>query len=123
MGWWFGRKSAAPDARPFVPAWLHNDAAEEGFARSYQAQFEEVYRKNPVGQRAVRLVAGMLGGLTVDGEPKAVALVRRDSLLESVAANLLLHGNAYVKLIADDSDRPQELCSLRPERVQVVSDE
>lgn len=22
------------DARPFVPAWLQNDAAEEGFARS-----------------------------------------------------------------------------------------
>ena len=36
--------------------------AEEGFARSYSAQFEEVYRRNPVGQRAVRLVAGMLGG-------------------------------------------------------------
>jgi hypothetical protein len=34
MGWWFGRKAAPADARPFVPAWLHNDAAEEGFARS-----------------------------------------------------------------------------------------
>jgi hypothetical protein len=34
MGWWFGRKSAPADARPFVPAWLQNDAAEEGFARS-----------------------------------------------------------------------------------------
>jgi hypothetical protein len=34
MGWWFGRKSAPADARPFVPAWLHSDAAEEGFARS-----------------------------------------------------------------------------------------
>jgi hypothetical protein len=30
MGWWFGRKSAPADARPFVPAWLNNDAAEEG---------------------------------------------------------------------------------------------
>jgi hypothetical protein len=34
MGWWFGRKSAPADARPFVPAWLCSDAAEEGFARS-----------------------------------------------------------------------------------------
>jgi hypothetical protein len=33
MGWWFGRKSAPADARPFVPAWLQNDAAEVGFAR------------------------------------------------------------------------------------------
>jgi len=36
MGWWFGRKSAPADARPFVPAWLHSDAAEEGFARSVE---------------------------------------------------------------------------------------
>ena len=34
MGWWFGRKSAPADARPFVPAWLTNESAEEGFARS-----------------------------------------------------------------------------------------
>jgi hypothetical protein len=33
MGWWFGRKSAPADARPFVPAWLcSSDAAEVGFA-------------------------------------------------------------------------------------------
>jgi hypothetical protein len=36
MGWWFGRKSA-PDARPFVPAWLTNESTEEGFARSADA--------------------------------------------------------------------------------------
>ena len=130
MGWWFGRKSAPADARPFVPGWasfgLRNESAEEGFARSYSEQFEEVYRRNPVGQRAVRLVAGMLGSLTVDvieGDAQAGQLVRADGLLESIAANLLLQGNAYVQLIADGSDRPVELCQLRPERVQVVSDE
>jgi HK97 family phage portal protein len=126
MGWWFGRKSAPADARPFVPAWLQSDAAEEGFARSYQTQFEEVYRRNPVGQRAVRLVAGMFGSLTVeaiDGDARAAELVQADGLLESIAANLLLHGNAYVQLIADGHDRPAELCLLRPERVSVVSDE
>ena len=42
MGWWFGRK-AAPDARPFVPAWLQSDATEVGFARSFHEQFEEVH--------------------------------------------------------------------------------
>lgn len=64
MGWWFGRKSAPADVRPFVPAWLSNDSAEEGFARSYDAQFEEVFRKNPVGQRSVRLAwpASLAGG-------------------------------------------------------------
>jgi len=82
-----------------------------------------VYRRNPVGQRAVRLVAGMLGCLTVDGDQRAVALVKGDGLLEGIAANLLLHGNAYVRLIADGRDRPAELVSLRPERVSVVCDE
>jgi hypothetical protein len=33
MGWWFGRKSAPADARPFMPPWLSNGLAEEGFAR------------------------------------------------------------------------------------------
>ena len=123
MGWWFGRKSAPADARPFVPAWLQSDAAEVGFARSYSEQVEEVYRRNPVGQRAVRLVAGMLGALTIDGDERAVALITRGGLLESITANLLLHGNAYVQLIADDRDQPAELCQLRPERVSVISDE
>jgi HK97 family phage portal protein len=128
MGWWFGRKSAPADVRPFVPAWLRNDAAEEGFARSYETQFDEVYRRNPVGQRAVRLVAGMLGGLTIDGPSTssgqtAVALVKASGLLEGITASLLLQGNAYVQLIAGADDQPLELCPLRPERVQVVSDE
>ena len=66
MGWWFGRKSAIPDAWPYVPSWLRGEAAGEvGFARSYQAQYDEVFRHNPVGQRAVRLVSGMLGSLAI----------------------------------------------------------
>ena len=127
MGWWFGRKSAPADARPFVPVWaslgLNTDSQEVGFARSYSEQFEEVYRRNPVGQRAVRLVAGMLGSLTVDGDERAVALVKGDGLLEAIAANLLLHGNAYVQLLADGRDAPEELLSLRPERVSAICDE
>lgn len=123
MGWWFGRKSAPADARPFVPAWLRNDSAEEGFARSYDAQFDEVYRRNPVGQRSVRLLAGMLGALTVDGNEQAVALIKAGGLLETITANLLLQGNAYVQLIADGFDQPSELYVLRPERVSVVCDD
>jgi HK97 family phage portal protein len=123
MGWWFGRKSAPADARPIVPAWLKDISAEEGFARSYSARFEEVYRNNPVGQRSVRLIAGMLSSLTVDGDERAVRLVKSGGLLEGVTANLLLHGNAYVQLIADSNDAPAELVQLRPERVSVVADD
>jgi len=122
MGFWFGRKSAAPDARALVPAWL-TAFESEGFARSYDRHFDEVYRRNPVGQRAVRLVAGMLGGLTFDGDRRAVELVQADGLLEGIAAQLLLHGNSYAQLIADEDGAPAEICLLRPERVSVVADE
>ena len=71
----------------------------------------------------MRLVAGMLGSLTIDGDERAVALVRADGLLESIGANLLLHGNAYAQLIVGDDGTPAEICLLRPERVSVVADE
>ena len=122
MGWLFGRKSAPADARAFVPAWL-SASEQAGFARSYEAQFDEVFRRNPVGQRAVRLVAGMLGSLTIDGDERAVKLVGADGLLEEIAAQLLLHGNSYARLIAGDDGMPAEICTLRPERVSVVADE
>ena len=119
MGFWFGRKSA-PERQPFVPAWLTGEG-ETGFARSYEAQLDEVYRRNPVGLRAVRLVAGLAGSLPLFGDEKAVALVKAGGLLERAAANLLLHGNAYAKLITDSHDRPAELHLMRPERVSVAS--
>jgi HK97 family phage portal protein len=125
MGWWFGRKAAPDDLRPFVPEWL-GAGQEEGFARAYDAQFDEVYRRNPVGQRAVRLICGMLGSLPVyslEGPEGATELVRADGLLETVSASVLLHGNAYVQLIANDANEPAELNLLRPERVSAASDE
>jgi phage portal protein BeeE len=121
MNWWFGRKAAPADVRPFVPAWL-TAGVGGGFAQSFQAQFDEVYRRNPVGQRAVRLVAGMTGALPVySGDELSAKLVKAE-LLETVAANLLLHGNAYVQAIGD-GDEIVELVTLRPERVSVVADE
>jgi HK97 family phage portal protein len=114
MGWWFGRKSA-PAARVGVP-WFQ--ASEGGFARGYEAQMEEVYRRNPVGLRAVRLVAEAVGGLTVDGDERGLVSA---ALFERAAAGLLLHGNAYVQLVADGHDRPAELFALRPERVSVAA--
>lgn len=117
---WFGRKAAEP-VRPFVPAWLTGEGEAGGFARGYEAQLDEVYRRNPVGLRAVRLVAGAVGGLSLFGDERAVRLVKADGLLERIAANLLLNGNAYARLAVDGHDRPAELHLLRPERVSVVS--
>jgi HK97 family phage portal protein len=125
MRFWFGRKSAAPDARPYAPAWL-SARETEGFARGYETQFDEVFRRNPVGQRAVRLVSGMLGALPIyaaEGDERAAAIGSADGLLESIAAQLLLHGNSYAQLIIGDDGVPAEIFTLRPERVSVVADE
>ena len=84
MGW-FGRKSAAPAGRAYLPAFLQGEEGSGGFARGYAAQLDEVYRRNPVGQRSVRLVAGMVAGLTIyagDEHDEAVKLVTRDGLLD-----------------------------------------
>ncbi|MCL6739877.1 phage portal protein [Sphingomonas sp. RB56-2] len=119
MAFWFGRKSA-PEKQPFVPVWLQGEGEGGGFARGYAAQLDEVYRRNPVGLRAVRLVAGLAGGLPLFGHEEAVALVKEGGLLEQAAANLLLHGNAYARLAADSHDRPAILQLMRPERVSVA---
>ncbi len=119
MGW-FSKKSVPSQARP--PVWLGE--ASGGFVRSYEAQTEEVYRTNPVGFRAVRMVAQALGGLSVyaaEGDERAAGLVP-GNLLERAGASLLLHGNAYVQLLADSEDKPAELALLRPERVSVALD-
>lgn len=121
MGWWFGRK-AAPAARPFVPVWLQGEGEEGGFVRGYRSQLDEVYRRNPVGLRAVRLVAGLTGSLPLfarDGPENAVQLVQEGGLLEQITAALLLHGNAYVRLITDGHVKPAELHLLKPERVSI----
>ncbi|HEV2816953.1 MAG TPA: phage portal protein [Allosphingosinicella sp.] len=121
---WFGRK-AAPSARPLLLAgWAHRFAAEP-WPRSYEAQVRDAYLANPVAQRAVRLVAESVAWAPVFAEraiaERAVALVT-PGLLEIVATQLLLHGNAYVHLLQDGAGLPAEAYPLRPERVSVEPD-
>src|SRR4030095_9785416 len=123
-GWWFGRKAVEP-ARPLLPGWLQSESFEAGsLPRGYAAQLSEVFRRNPVGLRAVRLVSGLVASLPLfarDGDGRSIKLVQTGGLMERAAAALLLHGNAYVRLVADSPDPPAELCLLRPERVSIVS--
>ena len=56
-------------------------------------------------------------------DPQVERLVRAtsagQSLLETLAAHLLLHGNAFVQIIRDGAGVPVELFALRPDRISV----
>jgi HK97 family phage portal protein len=98
--------------------------ASESWPRSYEAQVRDAYLGNPVAQRAVRLVAESAAWAPVfasTGREGAIALVP-PTLLETVATQLLLHGNAFVQLLQDADAMPAELFALRPERVSVEAD-
>ena len=121
---WFGRKAVRETGRPFLlSGWRHAFAAEP-WPRSYEAQVREAYLRNPVAQRCVRLVAESVAWAPIfasEVRPGAVALLT-PALLEAVATQLLLHGNAYVQLLQDAEGLPAELFALRPERVTVEAD-
>ena len=131
MGIWsnlIGRKSAVGsglgDGGMCLPPWLRTSETNAGFAHGYEAQLSEVYRTNPVGLRAVRLVAGTVGGLNIFSDREEIrALVMARGLMERIAAALLLNGNAYLRVLTDSHGRPAELALLRPERVSIATDE
>lgn len=90
--------------------------------RSYEAQMREGYLGNAIAQRAVRLIAeGLASAPLTSTDAEALRLVKATSagqgLIETVAAHLLLHGNAYVEILSGMDGRPGELYALRPERV------
>jgi HK97 family phage portal protein len=95
--------------------------------RGYEAQVRAGYCGNAIAQRAVRIVAEAVGAAPLAASaPALTALVRAQSggqrLLETVAAQLLLHGNAFVQLLTDADGQVCELFALRPERVAAELD-
>ena len=72
------------------------------------------------------LVQNLVQGNTAVLNPAAAALVQARSggqaLLATVAAHLLLHGNAYVQVMRAADGSVAELFALRPERVSVEAD-
>lgn len=123
---WFGRRSGRDASRPALSRGGSVALIGE-WPRSYEAQVREAYLGNPVAQRAVKLVSEGVGGAPLDAShPGLAALVQARSggqgLLETVAAQLLLHGNAYVQILARDDGAVAELFALRPERVTVEPD-
>ncbi|HEX8481081.1 MAG TPA: phage portal protein [Allosphingosinicella sp.] len=126
---WFGRKSAAA-ARPLLHRAYPGAAPAGDWPRNYEAQVRDAYAGNPVAQRAVRLVAESVAWAPVyaiGGEPGAAASARAlklvgPALLDCAAAQLLLHGNAFLQVLLDAEAAPAELFALRPERVTIEAD-
>ena len=127
MGW-FGRKAAGrDDSRPVLSRVGASVPVIGEWPRSYEAQVREAYLGNAVAQRAVRLVAEGVGAAPVAASsPELAALGASHSggqgLMETLAAQVLLHGNGYVQLIGDGAGGVGELFALRPERVSVEPD-
>ncbi|MGD9471762.1 MAG: phage portal protein [Novosphingobium sp.] len=123
-----GGDARVPLARGFISPWamaLGGPSAQRPF--DYNAALRRAYVENPVAQRAVRLVAEGVGGAPVSiSDEKLRTLVGAtsagQSLLETLAAQLLLHGNGYVQIIKDAAGRPVELFALRPERITLQPD-
>lgn len=121
-----GRDPRVPLARSHAAPWLYADGGGSRAPFEYATAVKRAYLDNPVAQRAVRLVAEGIGGAPLTAsDPKLAALVKAtsagQSLLETLASQLLLHGNAYVQVLKDAAGDPVELFALRPERMQVIA--
>jgi HK97 family phage portal protein len=118
---WFGRKAVRATGRPFLFSGWSGMVSGEPWPRSYEAQVREAYLGNPVAQRAVRLVAESVAWAPIYASETRLDQARLvpPALLETVATQLLLHGNAFVQIVQDAGGLPALLFALRPERVGV----
>lgn len=120
-----GGAGHVPLARNFTSPWYW--AHETSGARrpfDYSRDVNNAFLDNPVAQRAVRIVSESVGNVPLAPMDERIARLigatsAGQSLLETLAAHLLLHGNAYIQLIRDGAGVPVELFALRPERVSV----
>lgn len=120
-----GSISPVPLARGFVSPWA---IALDGGARApfdYAREVRRGFIENPVAQRAVRIVAEGVGSAPLGASDAELAMLVQNtgngqSLMETLAAHLLLHGNAYLQIIKDGAGKPVDLFALRPDRVSVL---
>ncbi len=105
--------------------------------RDYAHLAQEGFAKNAVAYRCVRMIAEAAastpltvfeGGVRADDHPLAKLLARPNpeqsgaEWLEALYGALQTAGNAYAEAVGgrDDSGAPEELWTLRPDRVKVV---
>lgn len=123
-----GGENRVPLRQGFASPWAFAFDRGRGFAKlDYSEAVQRGYIANPIAQRAVRIVAegvGQAPQLATDerlGQLVATTSAGQ-SLIETLASHLVLHGNGYVQIIKDGTGQPIELFALRPERVKIVPD-
>jgi len=120
-------------ASPFV--FCPSSSSSLGLKGDYTALARLGYEQNVMVYRCVNLVARSAAAVPLrlynNGEqlaehPLLTLLARPNPLqggsafLESVLSFLLLSGNAYIEAIGPDTEAPQELYALRPDRLRIV---
>ncbi|MEE4154467.1 MAG: phage portal protein [Erythrobacter sp.] len=96
----------------------------DGF--EYASAVRSGFLSNPIAQRAVRIVAeGIAQAPLTSSEPRLINLITATSagqaLLETLAAQILLHGNGFIQISKDASGHPIELFALRPDRTKIIA--
>lgn len=121
-----GGGNRVPLARGYVSPWaLALETMGAGRAYEYEASVRTGFLANPIVQRAVRIVSEGVGRAPISANEDALvqllgASSAGQSLIETLAGHVLLHGNGYVQVCKDASGRPVELFALRPDRVEVI---
>ncbi len=123
-----GTQTHVPLGSGIMQGWI--PAFESGPASgnyAYDRAVREGFLANPIAQRSVRLIAEGIGQAPFAcSDPRLLALVTEtsagQSLVETLAAHLLLHGNGYIQILKDQTGAPVELFALRPDRMQVALD-
>ena len=108
----FGWKARREAARPVLArGWSARGDAP--LPQSWPERVRAAYEENPVAQRACRLVAEAVGSAPLIAGPRVGALLAARSggqaLLETCAAQLMLHGNAasrWNRALLDNAARP-----------------
>ena len=123
-----GERTRVPLAPGTMQGWWPTFETGHQSARGYDYArgIAEGFLANPIAQRSVRLIAEGIGQAPLAcPDPGLAALVTAtsagQSLVETLAANLLLHGNGYIQIMKDAHGAPTELFALRPDRVRVVT--
>ncbi|MES2493479.1 MAG: phage portal protein [Pseudomonadota bacterium] len=121
-----GGGARVPLARSYASPWIFADTGSVRAPFEYNGAVRRAYVDNPVAQRAVRLVAESIGQAPLlPTDPELARLVNAtsagQSLLETLASQMLLHGNGFVQILKDGAGRPVELFALRPDRVSIIA--